>query len=250
MNVRLITCCLALAGLIAPAAGATDLNVLAAASLTDSLKEIARNYQRLTGDRIVLNLGSSNTLARQIEQGAPADLFLSADEAKMNALQREGLIFDDTRRSILSNTLVIITSASSPLRLSSPNDLKNRAVRSIALADPQVVPSGLYAKHYLKGRNIWPALAGKIIPTDNVRATLAAVEAGNVGVGIVYRTDALISRKVRIVHEIPRSEGPRISYPFAVVRESAHPAAARKFLAYLSSRAARDVFAKHGFIVR
>ena len=235
--------------LAAPARAAT-VRVFAAASLTDSLKEISAAYQRQTGDKIVINFGASSFLARQIEEGAPADVFFSADDAKMDALEAKGLLVKDTRRSRLSNSLVIVVASDSVLKIASPKDLGGDEVRRIALADPKTVPAGIYAKEYLTKAKLWPAVATKIIPTDNVRAALAAVESGNVEAGLVYKTDAAISRKVKIVCEISGADAPDISYPMVLLREAMEPEAARKFLAHLASPEAGRVFAKFGFIVR
>ncbi len=229
---------------------AAELNVAAAASLTDALQEIKAAYEKAEGGTIVLNLGASSTLARQIEEGAPADLFLSADEAHMDALEKRGRVFVGTRRSVLSNTLVVVVPADSPLRIASPADLANPGIRHLALAEPQSVPAGIYAREYLRRLKLWDQVIGRVVPTENVRGALAAVETGNADAGIVYRTDAGISRKVRIAFEVPRAEGPRISYPFAVIAGSKRREAARRFLAYLESPAALAVFARYGFLIQ
>jgi len=229
---------------------AATLRVSAAASLTDVLQEMTPAYERRTGDAVLFNFGASSMLARQIQEGAPADLFISADELKMDQLQQRGLIVRKSRRSILSNTLVIIVPSDSRLKITSPADLANPAIRNIAVAEPQTVPAGIYAKQYLRKLRIWDRIAGKIVPTDNVRAALAAVESANAETGIVYKTDALISRAVRIAYEVPQSVGPKISYPAAVLAESTQPAAAQRFLDYLQSPAAQEVFRKYGFRVQ
>jgi molybdate transport system substrate-binding protein len=238
-----------LAALLPGAARAVEVQVFAAASLTDALREIAAVYEKSTGDRIVLNLGASSALARQIQEGAPADLFLSADEEKMNSLEKKKLLLPGTRRSVLSNTLVIVVPDDSSLKISGAKDLAAPGIRAIALAEPQSVPAGIYAKEYLRKLGIWSRVIDRVVPTENVRAALAAVESGNVDAGIVYKTDAAISKKIRIAHEVPRAEGPAISYPFAVLAEAEQPAAARKFLTYLESPAALAVFRKYGFLV-
>lgn len=225
-----------------------EITVFAAASLSDALRELAAAHEKATGDTVRLNLGASSILARQIEEGAPADLFFSADEAKMDDLARAGLIAPATRRSLLSNSLVIVVAADSGLQLRSAEDLTLPAVRRLAIAEPETVPAGIYARAYLRQKGLWEKVAGKVIPTENVRAALAAVESGNVDAGIVYRTDALISRKVRIAWEVPRGEGVHISYPVAVVKGGGNPAGARRFLALLASPAGQSVFAKYGFI--
>jgi molybdate transport system substrate-binding protein len=240
--------CLLIAGW-APAVSAEEIQVYAAASLTDALQEIASDYERESGDKVLLNLGASSALARQIQEGAPADLFISADEAKMDALQKRGLVLQGTRRSLLSNTLVIVVPSDSSLKIGSAQDLATSKVRALALAEPQSVPAGIYAKEYLRSIKLWGKVLDKIVPTENVRGALAAVEAGNVEAGIVYKTDAQISRKVKIAFEVPAAEGPKISYPLAVLAESRKQAAARKLLAYLESPAALDVFRRYGFLV-
>lgn len=224
-----------------------EVRVLAAASLTDALTEIARDYESRTGDRVLFHFGASSILARQIEAGAPADLFLSADEEKMNALQKRRLIDPRTRISILSNRLVIVVSSRAGAIITDPLHLAQRRVRSVALAEPSSVPAGIYAKRYLQSLGIWSAVAKKVVPTDNVRAALAAVAAGNVDAAIVYRTDARISSAVRVVHEV--KNGPRISYPFAVLAGAEESRSARRLLAHLVSPSARATFARHGFDV-
>jgi len=227
---------------------AADLTIFAAASLSESLKEIAKAYEPVSGDKLSFNLGASSTLALQIKQGAPADVFFSADEAKMNELAKAGLIIADTRRSLLSNTLVIVVNAENGADITAPADLAKPAIGRVALAEPQTVPAGIYAKEYLKKAGLWKKIIDKVVPTENVRACLAAVEAGNADAGIVYKTDALISKKVRIAYEVTAAEGPKISYPLAVMKESKNPEAARKFVAYLASPEARAVFTKYGFL--
>jgi len=229
---------------------AAEVNVFAAASLTDALEEIGAAFEKETGNRIVPNLGASSMLARQIREGAPADLFLSADEIQMDGLEKAGFILPGTRRSVLSNTLVVVVPADSPLEIASEKDLAGANVRGLALAEPSSVPVGVYSKKFLEGAGVWGALAAKVIPTENVRATLAAVESGNVEAGIVYKTDAVISKKVRIAFEVPAARGPAISYPFAVVKGAPHEAGARAFLAYLGSPAAGAVFVRYGFLVK
>jgi molybdate transport system substrate-binding protein len=229
------------------AARAEDVLVSAAASLTDALREVAAAHQKATGDRILLNLGASSTLARQIREGAPADLFLSADEKQMDVLDKAGLIVPGTRKRVLSNTLVVVVPADNAQKISTEEDLTRASVGIVAIAEPESVPVGVYARTYFERVGLWGMIAPKVLPTENVRATLAAVESGNVDAGIVYRSDAAISKKVRVAFEIPASRGPAISYPFALVKGAPHEAAGRRLLAYLSGPAARAVFTKFGF---
>lgn len=227
---------------------AEDVHVFAAVSLTDALKEMAPAYEKSSGDKLVFNLGGSNMLARLIREGAPADVFLSADEVQMDGLGKAGLLLPGSRRTLLSNTLVIVVASEYGAKIASPRDLLS--IRSLALAEPKSVPAGVYARQYLEKLGLWPALAGRVIPTENVRACLAAVEAGNADAGIVYATDALISKKVRVAWSVPAADGPDISYPVAIPRDAPHAAAAKRFEEYLGSAPARTVFVRYGFIVR
>jgi molybdate transport system substrate-binding protein len=232
----------------APAA-AEEITVFGAASLTDALQEIGAAYEKESGDRVVYNFAASSLLARQIDEGAPADLFLSADEASMDRLEKHHRLVAGTRKSLLSNTLVVVVPADSTLKIGKIEDLAGSPVRVLALAEPQTVPAGIYAKAYLRQKGLWNRVIDRVVPTENVRAALAAVAGGNAEAGIVYKTDAGISQKVRIALEISRADGPRISYPAAAIAESPHAAAARKLLAYLESPAALEVFRRYGFLI-
>ncbi|HEY1719511.1 MAG TPA: molybdate ABC transporter substrate-binding protein [Verrucomicrobiae bacterium] len=213
---------------------AAEVMVFAAASLTDSLKLIAVDYKKKSGDKIIFNFAASSVLARQIAAGAPADIFFSADEAKMDGLEKQGLIDNASRKSRLGNTLVVVAPNDSALQVKSAGDLGNPMVEKIALADPKAVPAGIYAKAWLEKQRVWAVVQPKVIPTENVRAALAAVESGNVDVAVVYKTDVAISKKVKIAHEVPLADEPVISYPLALVKESRQPKAARNFLDYLT----------------
>lgn len=239
---------LAIAWLSAVSLSAAEVTVFAAVSLTDSLRELKAVYEKRANVKIVLNLGASSTLARQIEEGAPADIFFSADEAKMDRLERQGLIVKGTRQSRLSNSLVLIVAAADGVPVRSPKDLTKPAIKRIALGDPKAVPAGVYAREYLERLGLWKTVLPKVAITENVRAALAAVEAGDAEVGIVYKTDAMISKNVRVAFEVPLTEGPKISYPMALLKEARSPEAAGKFLAFLASESAAGVFAKYGFL--
>jgi molybdate transport system substrate-binding protein len=166
----------------------------------------------------------------------------------MDDLAKAGLIVPATRRSLLGNTLVIVIAADSTLALKSAADLTGASVRRVAIAEPATVPAGIYAREYLQKKGWWTAVLAKAVSTENVRGALAAVESGNADAGIVYKTDALISRKVRVAYEIPAADGPRISYPVALVKDGKNPAGAARFLALLVSDEGRAVFASYGFI--
>ena len=229
---------------------ADEVEVFAAASLTDALKEIASTYEKTSGDKIIFNFAASNTLEMQIKAGAPADLFLSADEAKMDDLEAQGLIVKETRKDLLSNSLVIVVPGDSTTALTSAKQLTEAKIKSIALGETKSVPAGIYAKAYLQKIGIWDQVAARVIPTENVRAALAAVEIGSADAGIVYKTDALHSKKVRVAYEVPVAEGPAIAYPMALLKESKHLAQAKKFLVYLEEPSSLKTFEKYGFITR
>ena len=230
-------------------ARAERVMIFAAASLMDCLREIATTYEQQTGDQLVFNFASSGILARQIEAGAPADIFFSADEARMGALEKKGLLINGTRQARLSNSLVIVVPADSTLGLKSPQDLANQSVQRIALGNPATVPAGSYAKEYLTRLDLWARVESKVLPTENVRAALAAVEAGNADASIIYRTDVASSQRVTVVFEVPPGAGPRISYPMALVQGTQHIAAARRCLQYLAGEKAGGVFQRYGFVL-
>ncbi len=227
---------------------ASEITVFAAASLTDALKEIAAPYEKSTGDKVRFHFAASSTLAQQIHAGAPADLFFSADEAKMDALAVAGLILKDTRRNLLGNSLVVITAQGGPV-ISNAADLTLPSIKYVALGDPKAVPAGVYAKTWLEKAGLWDKVRTKVIPADHVRAAMAVVEAGNAEVGVIYKTDAAISKKIKIAFEIPAADGPTITYPAAVLSDSRNKDSARKFLAHLAGRQADETFAKFGFSV-
>ena len=230
-------------------AWADEILVSAAASLTDVLKEISNGYQSKSKHTVKFNFGPSNGLARQIEEGAPADIFFSADLPQMDTLDKNGRLEPGTRKNLLSNQLVIIVPADSKLVLSSPKDLLKADVKKIALAEPSSVPVGVYTSKYLTDEGLWEQVKSKVVPVQDVRATLASVESANVEAGFVYKTDAAVSKKVKIVYEVPIDKGPRITYPVAVVKESKRKDAAHDFMNYLQSPVNRDVFKKYGFVV-
>lgn len=233
--------------LAAAAASAADITVFAAASLSDALKEIAPLYAKAAGDKLRFNLGASGALTRQIREGAPADVIFSADELRVDQLENGGLLLAGTRRTLLANSLVLVT-ASENTAITAFADLAKPAVRRVVFGDPATVPVGTYSREYLGKLGLWDPLQPKAVFVDNVRAVLAAVESGNADAGIVYKTDALISKKVKIALEVPLAEGPSITYPAAVIKDGKSPDAAKKFVVWLSGPEAQAVFAKYGFL--
>jgi molybdate transport system substrate-binding protein len=228
-------------------AASGEVLVSAAASLTEVLRDESAAWARRGGEPVAFNFGASSLLARQIAEGAPADLFFSADEAKMDDLERRGLVAAGTRKTLLSNTLVIVVSQGTPAAISGPKDLAGPAVRTLVLGETRTVPAGIYAREYLEKQKLWDAVASKVVPSENVRAALAAVESGNADAAIVYRSDALISKNVRVAFEVPAGSGPKISYPAAALTGAKNPSGARRFLEFLSSAEGLEIFRRSGF---
>lgn len=237
--------------LLAPAAMAQERGpvVLAAASLQESLTEAANAWAAKGHAKPVLSFAASSALARQAIAGAPADLFLSADEEWMDAVAKAGLLRPGTRTTLLGNRLVLIAPAASKLRLTPARGFplaKALGAGRLALADPDAVPAGKYAKAALARLGVWAGVAAKVAPAENVRAAMALVERGAAPLGIVYATDARASKAVRIVGIFPASSHPPIRYPVAVLKASRHKDAAG-FRAFLLSKQGRAIFARHGF---
>jgi molybdate transport system substrate-binding protein len=227
--------------------------VFAAASLTDVLKTIGESYAAAGHPAPVVNFAASSELARQIEQGAEADVFISADEAWMDYLAERSLIDPATRATLLTNTLVLVAPADKPIAIEIKGgmDLKAALKRGkLAIANPDSVPAGKYAKEALGHFSAWASVEADTARAENVRAALRFVEAGEAAAGIVYATDAKASGgKIAIVGEFPPGSHTPITYPAAIVAgKTGGPA--KDFLAYLSSPAARSAFEAAGFGVR
>ncbi|MGH9780660.1 MAG: molybdate ABC transporter substrate-binding protein [Candidatus Acidiferrales bacterium] len=223
------------------------LTVSAAISMKGPLDAMAQNYnQQHPGVRVVCNFGASGTLQRQIEQGAPVDVFISAGEKQMDALESENLLAPGTRRDLLANQLALIA----PTNSTTPRDfngLKKSAIKSVAMGEPRTVPAGMYAQQVLDHLHLLPALKSKIVYAANVRQVLAYVETGNADAGLVYATDALISSRVRVVATAPPGSHAPILYPVALLQASKAPEAARAFLDALESPQSLALFEKCGF---
>jgi molybdate transport system substrate-binding protein len=235
-----------------PGVGATGgpaIVVFAAASLTDSLQELAGEYGKSSGVHVKLSFAASSALARQIESGAPADAFFSADLEWMDYLEARHLIRPDSRRDLLGNTLVLIAAASSTTRLKiEPNFGLAAALGTnrLATGDPDSVPVGRYARAALTSLGVWDSVERRIVRAENVRAALAFVDRGEALLGIVYKTDALVDKGVRIVDEFPAETHPPIKYPLALTG-GAKPGTAQ-FAEFLRTPTADAVFIKYGFV--
>ena len=211
-----------------------------------------RAFEGQTRADLRFNFAGSNLLALQIEAAPRADVYLSANERWMDYLDQRNLLAAGTRRTLLSNRLVMVAQRASPFRLQEAGDLADLPFRFLALADPDGVPAGRYAREYLKGLprgagSVWEAVVPRVAPAPDVRAALAMVEADPRVVGIVYRTDAAASPRVRVLLEVPPEEGPLIRYQAAAIRSSPRPALARTYLDFLGQAAARREFESHGF---
>jgi molybdate transport system substrate-binding protein len=228
---------------------AADVTVFAAASLKEAMDEQARNFEAASGNKVVVSYGASNALAKQIEAGAPADLFISADLDWMDYLDQRKLLAPNTRSNLLRNTLVLIAPASSDSTLKiGPNFGLAGALGNgkLAMANPDSVPAGRYGKSSLEKLGVWTAVEKQVARADTVRAALALVSRGEAPYGIVYRTDAIADKGVRIVDTFPAAAHEPIVYPIAVVATSKSPAAP-PLLDYLRSGAARAAWEKYGF---
>lgn len=228
-----------------------DVTVFAAASLTNALQDIGKDYEASGGGKVKFSFAASSLLARQIEAGADADLFFAADAEWMNYLAERKSIRMPTRRDVLSNRLVLIAPAGSTVALTiAPRFALAAALgdNRLALADPDTVPAGKYAQAALRVLGVWPSVADKLARAENVRAALAYVARGESALGIVYATDAKAESKVRIVDTFPANTHPAIVYPVALTASTDGPEATA-FLAYIVSDKAAAVFKRYGFSV-
>ena len=223
--------------------------VSVAMSLSEVTERIVFEYEQETQERVVLNAGGSDTLATQIINGAPVDLFISADQNQMDRLQEKSMIQLDSRRDLLGNQLVFIAKEDTHFLVNHFNDLVKPEVRRIALGDPDAVPVGVYAKEYLDAIGLWNQIRDREVPTRNVQAVVSTVAAGHAEVGVVYRTDALRASNMRIVGSVPRSEGPVIRYPAAIISGSTNQFSAQRFLDYLLEEQAQHIFQSAGFTI-
>ena len=231
-----------------PTEDAELIRIFAAVSLTDALSAVIVDFEKAhPSSRVVPQFGGSSDLARQILAGAPADLFFSADQRQLDRVAREGFIInnDGARADVLSNELVVVRHRDQPDMVDEPGDLE--ALGRIAMADPEAVPAGVYARQYLDSQGLWLRLRNKIVPTLDVRGAMAAVASGNVDAGFVYRTDAAIEDRVKIVYTVPREEGPPIFYTLGII-EGRERQDVRGLYDYLRSEAAGEVFTGFGFV--
>jgi molybdate transport system substrate-binding protein len=238
-------------GRISKTVSAHEITVFAAASLTNAFETAASAYEKKTGDKIRLSLASSSTLARQIAAGAPADIFISANEKWMDWLNAQGLLMPGSRHDLLTNRLVLVApqdSTLTPVTIGENTDLSALIGSDdrIAIGDPDHVPAGIYAKQALTSLGQWQKVAPRLARADNVRAALALVERGEAPIGIVYQTDARISDKVKIMGTFPEKSHPAITYPVALTGNMSETST-MKFLLWLLGDDAGRIFTDYGF---
>jgi molybdate transport system substrate-binding protein len=237
------------AGATSAAAQGTPLLVFAAASLKNALDDANALFERQKGVKPTTSYAASSALAKQIEAGAPADIFISADLDWMDYVEHKNLIRPRTRANLLGNKIVLIAPANSAIQLAiGPNFPLAHALGDgrLAMADTASVPAGKYGKAALEALGVWSSVANKIAPAENVRATLLLVSRGETPLGIVYQTDAAVDPNVKILGSFPDNTHPPIVYPVALIQSSTNPAAS-DYLAFLKSAAARPFFEKQGF---
>lgn len=225
------------------------LTISAAASLADAMTEISKLYQKAYPDvKLTFNYGSSGALQQQIEQGSPVDVFLSAATKQMDTLKTENLLVNSTIKTLLYNDVVLVVPKVSTLSVDSFKDLSGSNIKTIAIGEPTTVPAGKYTEEILTYYGILDAVKAKAVYAKDVTEVLTWVEGGNADAGVVYKTDALSSDKVKIITTAPAASHKAVEYPGAVIKSSKNTKAAKIFLKYLSGSKARAVFKKYGFI--
>lgn len=228
---------------------AEAVNVFAAASLKTALDDIATVWKTRSGKEIVATYGSSGTLAKQIAEAAPADIFISADLAWMDDVAKKNLIKPDTRKNIVGNTLVLVGAAGTDLKIDFAKDSNLAAAlgeEKLAVGDVKSVPAGKYAKAALENLGLWNSVEPNLVMQENVRSALALVARGEARLGIVYGSDAVAEPKVQVVAGFPEASHAPIVYPAAVIAASSNPDA-EALLAFLFSKEAQLIFEKNGF---
>ncbi|WP_093795840.1 molybdate ABC transporter substrate-binding protein [Sporomusa acidovorans] len=227
-----------------------EINVSAAVSLKDALAEIQNNYQAKNPNiKLVYNLGASGSLQKQIEQGAPADIFISAAPKQMDELEAKNLMNKATRKNLVENKLVVVVPKETKLNITKLEDLVQGSVQKIALGETATVPAGQYAQQVLQKLGLWDKVKEKVVFAKDVRTVLAYTETGNVEAGIVYQTDATSSDKVKIAAVAPEGSHQPIVYPAAITTGTKQQKASEDFLAYLFSAESKAVFEKYGFVM-
>lgn len=252
----LCMCCLSLTGCGSPAPAqqenadlrtGAEVQVFAAASLTDCLNEIITLYQEDSTDTIIPVYEASGTLQKQIEEGADCDIFISANQKHMNRLEEAGLIDSATRKDLLGNALTLIASEEKAEQITSVQDLLKENIEMVAIGEPSEVPAGQYAQELFENLNLWEEIQPKLVYAKNVRAVLNYVDSGDADAGLVYHTDALLLEHGKIVGDVPAESYTAVYYPAAIMTAAPQPEAAADFYAFLATEQAKAIFEKYGF---
>ena len=224
-----------------------EIYVLVAASLTDVLTELANNYKQETSTEIIFSFASSGALQAQIEASAPADIFFSAAQKQMNALEEKGLIDSETRKDLLENKVVLISPKNSNLNIKSFTDITNSNVKKLGLGEPKSVPVGQYSEEILSNLSILDIAKEKAVYGSDVRNVLDWVETAEVDCGIVYATDAKIAKNINIIAEAPEGTNKKVIYPISIIKSSQNKEEAKKFIEYISTDKSKEIFQNYGF---
>lgn len=228
--------------------GAT-VNVSAAASLSEALTEIQTEYAKKSKDTLQFNFAGSGSLQKQIQEGAPCDLFISASKAHMDTLEEEALIDSASRKDILGNTLTLIASKEKVDVIKGIDSLTSADVKSISIGEPETVPAGKYAEQCFKKLGILEQVKDKLVLAKDVKQVLEYVETGNVDFGLVYKSDAMLLEKDEVLADMPTDSYDPIVYPAALIKTSQQADAATTFYEFLQTDYAKGVFEKYGFVV-
>jgi molybdate transport system substrate-binding protein len=229
-----------------------EITVSAAISLKNAFEEIGKTFmEKHPGAKVVFNFGGSGDLARQIEAGAPVDVFASAAQKDMDDIDRKGLVVSNSRKNFAGNAVVLIKPANSNIAINSMEDLRRKEVGKIAIGNPKTVPAGRYAEEALRHFNLWEGLKEKLIFGENVRQVLDYVARGEVDAGLVYSTDAMArSKEVKVVMKLPEGSHQPVVYPIGVIKGTKEESFSRAFVDFIVSAEGQKILNKHGFIAR
>ena len=235
----------------AKTAAPVELHISAAASMTDAMKEIAGGYQKKNSDvNLVLNFAASGELQQAIEQGAPVDIFISAAKKQMDALDKGGLLAEGTRKDLLENKVVLIVPKDSKVALTKFEDVLQADVKKIGLGEPKGVPVGQYSEEIFSKLGILDQVKAKAVYGSSVRQVLSWVDTGEVDAGVVYATDAAISKGNKVICTAPEDSHKPVIYPMAIIKSTKQSEAAKAFAAYMAGPEGKKVFEKYGFAVK
>jgi molybdate transport system substrate-binding protein len=233
----------------APTDEAVEINISAAASLTDALTEIQTEYAKESNAVIQFNFASSGALQKQIQEGAPCDLFISASKAHMDTLEQAGLVVEDSRKDLLGNTLTLIASKEKADKITGTDSFTSEDVESISIGTPESVPAGAYAQQTFESLAIWDQVQDKLVFAKDVKQVLEYVDTGNVDCGLVYKSDALLLETGVVIGDMPEDSHDPIVYPAALMTNAVESDAASAFYDFLQTDYAKGIFEEYGFII-